>query len=217
MRRATPPDLEPPAPVLAAARASGAAFRVVVRPPGVFRCRDIAAGSGLALCDVLKTLVVRLTDGRFALAVVPGDRSLSLPRLAQTLSARGAVLATPEEALAATGYPVGGITPLGPDRLPVVADGSVAGLGTVNVGGGLPEIGIEIAAPALLAQVRAVLADIGDPHPATAADQGSEDASCRWNEPTTSTSASQLCSDRSATPSPSDTPSAGSWPGPTNV
>lgn len=74
---------------------------------------------GLAPAAVFKTLVADL-DGTLTVCVVPVERQLDLRALGKR-----ARLARPEQAERATGYVVGGISPLGQRRrLPTVVDAS---------------------------------------------------------------------------------------------
>jgi prolyl-tRNA editing enzyme YbaK/EbsC (Cys-tRNA(Pro) deacylase) len=110
--------------------------------------------SGRGLEQIVKTLVVRSVDGRFALAVLPGDRTLSFEKVSRAMGAEASDLASTTEATRVTGYPIGGITPIGcaDPGLAVLADHSLVALGkaSVNVGAGRPDIGLEIGADELL-------------------------------------------------------------------
>jgi Cys-tRNA(Pro)/Cys-tRNA(Cys) deacylase len=95
-----------------------------------------AAALELPAAVVCKTLVTSV-DGRLVLAVVPVDRQLDLRALAAASGGRRAELAQPRVAERATGYVVGGISPIATTRrLPVVIDASVAGLISVHVSAG---------------------------------------------------------------------------------
>ncbi len=83
-----------------------------------------SAALGLDAARVFKTIVVAV-DGRLALAVVPADGEVDLKAVADALGGRRAVVAPAAEAEKATGYVLGGISPLGTRRpLPVVVDTS---------------------------------------------------------------------------------------------
>jgi Cys-tRNA(Pro) deacylase len=151
-----------PTRVIAALHRHRIPFRLVPRPPGRFRCADVAAAAGIPVGAVMKTIVARLTTRRFVLVLLPGDRIVSFPKLARLCDVHHAAMATPAEAVALTGFEVGGITPLGcrtPD-LPIMADASVLRWGVVNVGGGRADLGIELDAAALLRACAARLADL---------------------------------------------------------
>jgi Cys-tRNA(Pro)/Cys-tRNA(Cys) deacylase len=101
---------------------------------------------------VFKTLVAAV-DGRLVAAVVPVSGELDLKALAATLGGRRAALADQAEAERATGYVVGGISPLGGRRrLPTVLDASAAAHPTIFVSGGRRGLQVELA-PADLARL----------------------------------------------------------------
>lgn len=113
---------------------------------------DAAAALGLDPTRVFKTLIASV-DGRLAAAVVPVAHELDLKALAAALGGRKAALADPAQAQRATGYVVGGISPLGARRrLPAVLDASAGGFSTVFVSGGRRGLQLELA-PADLARL----------------------------------------------------------------
>ena len=75
---------------------------------------------GLDPARVFKTIVVTV-DGRLGLAVVPADAEVDLKAVADALGGRKASIAAAAEAERATGYVLGGISPLGTRR--AAADG----------------------------------------------------------------------------------------------
>ena len=83
-----------------------------------------AEAAGCALGQIVKTLAVYVGENPM-LALVPGDRRLDDRLVAKRagVGRKQVRLATPDEALTLTGYPVGGTTPFGmPQPLPVVID-----------------------------------------------------------------------------------------------
>ncbi len=117
----------PDPPALAAAVAAGLDVRVVRHGP-VRSLAEAAVARGVEPADVVKTLVVRRGEGDHVLVLVPGDRSLSWPRLRALLGVSRMSLPDAAEAREATGYERGTITPFGTRRpLPVVADERLAG------------------------------------------------------------------------------------------
>jgi Cys-tRNA(Pro)/Cys-tRNA(Cys) deacylase len=93
---------------------------------------------------VFKTLVAEV-DGRLAVAVVPVAARLDLKALAAAAGGRRAVMAEAPDAERATGYVIGGISPLGHrKRLPVFLDNSMQGRPTVMVSAGRRGLELEI-------------------------------------------------------------------------
>ena len=121
---------------------------------------DAAAALGLDPACVFKTLVAAV-DGALVAALVPVAGELDLKALAAVMGARRAALAEPAEAERATGYVVGGISPLGTRRrLPTVLDKSAAALASIHVSGGRRGLQLELTPADLVLLTGATLAPI---------------------------------------------------------
>ncbi len=115
---------------------------------------------GIEASRVFKTIVVTV-DGRLVLAVVPADAEVDLKAVADALGGRKGTIAPPAEAEKATGYVLGGISPLGTRRpLPVVVDSSAASFPTIHVSAGRRGLEIELAAGDLVRLTTGRLAPI---------------------------------------------------------
>ncbi|MDI6005243.1 MULTISPECIES: aminoacyl-tRNA deacylase [Cobetia] len=118
---------------------------------------EAAQALGLEPARVFKTLVCQLEGSSarqpLVVAVVPVTGTLNLKALARACHARKAALAPHEAAERATGYVVGGISPLGQKkRLPLWVDDSAEGVEEMFISGG--RRGLEIGlAPALLCEL----------------------------------------------------------------
>ena len=100
---------------------------------------------GVDPARVFKTLLADV-DGRLTVAVVPVAGRLDLKALARALGGRKAAMADPAAAERATGYVVGGISPLGQKRAhPTVVDSSALDHETVLVSGGRRGLDVELA------------------------------------------------------------------------
>lgn len=85
-----------------------------------------ARASGYPLERTVKTLVVDLGGRQYSLVLMPGDRQLSMKRLARFCGVKRAVMADTRTAERITGYLVGGISPLGTKlKLKVVMEKSI--------------------------------------------------------------------------------------------
>ena len=127
--------------------------------------RDAAAALGIDPKRICKTLVATV-DGAPVLAIVPVNRTLDLKRLAAALGGHRAVLAEPVEAQRATGYVIGGISPIGGRRrLPAVLDDAVLAHATILVSAGRRGLQVELSPADLLRAVEGVAAPIGRDEP----------------------------------------------------
>jgi Cys-tRNA(Pro) deacylase len=150
-------------PAIAAVVAAGIPHEVVatVRAGSV---EEAAALRGIPVAALLKTLVVRRGEDDYVLVLVPGDRAIDWPKLRAYLEVRRLSLPDADEALAATGYERGTITPFGTIRpLPVVADASIPPTGPVSIGGGAHGVSLKLDAADLLRGAGAAIADVTKP------------------------------------------------------
>ncbi|MCU1658984.1 MAG: ebsC [Pseudonocardiales bacterium] len=121
---------------------------------------EAAAALGVAPERIFKTLIASV-DGRLVCAVVPVAGRLDLKGLAAAVGGKRADLAEPAAAARATGYVVGGISPLGQkSRLPVVVDASAESFDTVYVSAGKRGLQVELAPADLVRLAGAALAPI---------------------------------------------------------
>ncbi len=148
----------------AALRAAGIAHTITRHGP-VRSLAEAAAARGLQPADVVKTIVVRRADDDFLFVLVPGDRTISWPKLRTLLGVSR--LSMPDAATArdVTGYERGTITPFGSLRAwPVVADERITGR-TVSIGGGAHGVAATAAGDDVVRALGATVADVTDPEP----------------------------------------------------
>jgi len=108
---------------------------------------------GVEPSRVFKTLLVETNENKLAVAIVPVTGQLSLKATAKALGVKKVAMANPAEAEKATGYILGGISPLGQKkRLPFIIDDSLSQCETVFVSGGKRGLEIELK-PADLIQL----------------------------------------------------------------
>ncbi|MDT4916392.1 MAG: Cys-tRNA(Pro)/Cys-tRNA(Cys) deacylase [Pseudonocardiales bacterium] len=121
---------------------------------------EAAQTLGVDPARIFKTLIATV-EGRLACAVVPVAARLDLKALAAALGGKRAELADPAAAARATGYVVGGISPLGQrSRLPVVIDSSAEQFETVYVSAGRRGLQVQLAPGDLVAAAAGSLAPI---------------------------------------------------------
>ncbi|TYK47825.1 Cys-tRNA(Pro) deacylase [Actinomadura decatromicini] len=119
-----------------------------------------AEALGISPDRIFKTLLAEV-DGRLTVGVVPVSATLDLKALAAAAGGKKARMAEPKDAERATGYVVGGISPLGQRRrLPTVVDESASGLATVYVSAGRRGLQIELVPADLVRLTGAAVAAI---------------------------------------------------------
>ena len=121
----------------------------VIRYGRAHSVEEAAELRGVELQRVIKSIVVRRGEGDHLFVLVPGDRVIDWKALRTHLGESRLSLAPAEEALEATGYTPGTITPLGSTTaLPVIADHTIEGL--MSIGGGAHGVAINVEADDLL-------------------------------------------------------------------
>jgi Cys-tRNA(Pro) deacylase len=134
----------------------------VVRYGRAHSVEEAAELRGVELKRVIKSIVVRRSEGKYVIVLVPGDRVIDWKALRSHLGESRLSLAPAPEALAATGYEPGTITPLGSTTaLPVIADDSIEGL--MSIGGGEHGVAVNVDADALLPALVADIAAVTKP------------------------------------------------------
>ena len=122
---------------------------------------EAAAALGVEAERVFKTLLAAV-DGRLVVAVVPVAGRLDLKALAAAVGGKKAAMADPSDAERATGYVVGGISPVGQKRAhPTVVDASALAHETVFVSGGRRGLDLELAPADLVGVTGARTAVVG--------------------------------------------------------
>ena len=123
---------------------------------------EAASIMGITPADIVKSLVVKRSDGTFLFALVPGDRQIAWAKLRAVVGVNKLQLPAASVALEATGYERGTITPLGSAHpWPVFADERLIGK-RVSMGAGEHGLSVFVAADQLFSGLDATIADLSD-------------------------------------------------------
>lgn len=153
------PDITTPA--IEAVRAAGLEHTITSHGR-VGSLAEAAAARGIEPRDLIKTLVVRVSEGEHAFVLVPGDRTFSWAKVRALLGTNRISMPSADAALEVTGYERGTITPFGSrTRLPVIADTHLVGR-RISIGGGAHGVGLTISGDDVITHFDATVADISD-------------------------------------------------------
>ncbi len=113
--------------MLAAAEQRGIAVELR-RRPAANSLEEAAELLGIRPSEMAKTIVVRRSRGSYLFALIPGGTQIAWPKLRSLLGVSKMKLPDAAEALEATGYERGTITPIGSEQSwPVIIDQRLAG------------------------------------------------------------------------------------------
>lgn len=123
---------------------------------------EAAEKLGLDAQQVFKTLLASSEKGELLVAVVPVVGTLDLKALAHAAGVKKCEMADPAAAQRATGYLVGGISPLGQKkRLRTFIDESAQNFATIHISAGRRGLEVELAAAVLAQHTQGAFAAIG--------------------------------------------------------
>jgi len=122
---------------------------------------EAAEALGVSPHRLLKTLVILFDGWKEAVALVPASKRLDLKAVAETMGAKSAAMASPEVAQRATGYVIGGISPLGHRKpMPVVLEEAALDQKTIYVSAGKRGFQVELGPEDLIRLCKATLGKI---------------------------------------------------------
>lgn len=139
----------------------GTSFEVVTYKHKEKGAEFAARAVGFPLEKTIKTLVIDLGGNRYTLALMPGDRQLSLKRVAAACSSKRATMADTPAAQRLTGYLVGGISPFGTKKsLPAVMEADLLEFDQVMINGGQRGVLLKMAPADIAAALDAKISNL---------------------------------------------------------
>ncbi len=140
----------------------GIPYQLLVHPHKALNVEEAAAERGVPMRQIVKTLLVRRPEGRHVIALVRGDRRLSLKKLARLAGAKTLEMAPPADVPRITGYQIGAVAPLGLRRtdVPIYVDAHILEEPQVSISAGRHDAGLELTSADLVRAVAGQVADI---------------------------------------------------------
>ena len=124
-------------PVTRALAKAGIPFRTFRHPGPIHSLEQAARERGQSPDQVVRSIVFRLTEGKYAMVLIAGPEQVSWRALRHTLNQSRLTMASREEVLQVTGYQLGAVSPFGlPEPMPILVDQSVVQQGEVSLGSG---------------------------------------------------------------------------------
>jgi len=112
--------------------------------------------------QIFKTLVVSVDNKNLSVALVPVSKQLDLKAFVKVIGAKKAKMVDKKEVKRATGYILGGVSPIGQKKqLTTIIDNSALKFKTVYVSAGRRGLQIELSPKDLGSQTNAIFDDIG--------------------------------------------------------
>lgn len=121
----------------------GVAYKIFKHFTAVNSLEQAAAERSQQPEQVVRSILFRISNGKYVLVLIAGPEQLSWTKLRRQLGLSRISLASPEEVLRVTGYQIGAVTPVGvsPD-IPILVDRSVLAVDEISIGSGVRGVAI---------------------------------------------------------------------------
>jgi Cys-tRNA(Pro)/Cys-tRNA(Cys) deacylase len=140
----------------------GIPFQVHQHAHKQLTAEGVAEDLDIPVAEVLKAMIVRRSDGQFALVLVRGDRRLSLKKVGAAMHDKDVALAAERDVQRVTGYQVGAVSVIGFRRDDVLAfvDQTVLELKQAIISSGRPDAALGLSPDDLMKALEG--AEVGD-------------------------------------------------------
>ncbi len=137
------------------------AYRLLAQTIPTLTIAQTAAQRGISPQQMVKSILLRDMDHQYALACIPGDRSVDPSKVRSLLHCRRMTCAKPQDVLSITGYALGCVAPLLLKHpIPIIMDSGIAELEEVTISSGQPMAGIALRSSDLLTLCQPTLAKV---------------------------------------------------------
>jgi Cys-tRNA(Pro) deacylase len=138
-------------PVSLALTKLGIPHRVFRHSGQVNSLEQAALERGQSPEQVVRSILFRLGEDEYLMALIAGPAQISWKRLRQHLGKSRMTMATESEVMLVTGYRIGTVSPFGMARdVRVLVDAGVLRQGDVSIGSGMPNTGVILTSDDLI-------------------------------------------------------------------
>ncbi|WP_455382060.1 YbaK/EbsC family protein [Salinispira pacifica] len=116
---------------------------------------------GVAVGQIAKSILLAGKDGRYRMAVLPGDRRLSSSKIKQITGTKHS-MASADDTERLTGFRPGGVCPFGIDGIEVLVDRELESYPTIYPAAGTDATGVPMTFAQLVAITAAQVCDIAE-------------------------------------------------------
>jgi Cys-tRNA(Pro)/Cys-tRNA(Cys) deacylase len=143
--------MEPDSPALRFLRSSGVPFSLFFHPGPISSLEQAAQERGQSPDQVIRSILFRLAQDDYAMAIMPGPQQISWKALRAHFKQRRLTLAGETEVKTITGYEIGTVNPFGlPRMIPILVDQTILEKETISIGSGIRGVAIILTPADLL-------------------------------------------------------------------
>lgn len=140
---------------------AGIPYRFFRHPGQVQSLEQAAAERGQQPEQVIRSIVFRVEEDEYVMALAAGPEQISWPALRRYLGLSRLTMANPQEVLQATGYPTGAVSPFGlPQPMRTLVDPGVLRPAEVSIGAGVRNATVILQQENLQRALRLLLGEI---------------------------------------------------------
>ncbi len=113
-------------------------YRVFIHPGPVHSLEQAAQERGQRPGQVVRSIVFRISEGKFVMVLAAGAQQISWQALREYLQINRMTMASPQEILVHTGFQTGAVSPFGlPETIRLLADENIFREEEISIGSGV--------------------------------------------------------------------------------
>ena len=103
----------------------------------IYNLAEAAKERNQVISQVVRSILFRISEGKYILVLTPGDENISWKKLRKYLNLSRITMASKEEVIEITGYPPGAVTPFGLKKeVPIYINNNILKNDEISIGSG---------------------------------------------------------------------------------